>query len=86
MSISETDIYNIGEIAEWVEQRRKYEEDNSLERWRVMRTLATIMVNMMSKRQIKEQELFKLGDELPPPKTKEEMEAIEKVFEKWDKI
>jgi len=85
MSISETDIHDIGEIADWVEQRRQYEYDTSIDRWKAMRALATIVVNLVSKKPVKENELFKLGDEIEETKrTPEEIEYIEDVFKKWD--
>ena len=85
MSISETNEYDIGEIADWVEERRKYEYDSSIDRWKSMRTLATIVVNLVSKKPIKSEELFKLGDEIEEEKrTPEELAYIEDVFKKWD--
>lgn len=85
MSVSETDIHDIGDIADWVEQRRQYEYDTSLDRWKVMRTLATIVVNLVSKKPVKENELFKLGDEINDTKrTPDQMDKINDVFSKWD--
>ena len=85
MSISETNIYDIGDIIEWVEERRRYESEKSLEQWKIMRVLATVVVNLVSKKPIKEEKLFKLGEEMEKVKrTPEELAKIEEVFKKWD--
>lgn len=86
MSLSEVNQFEVGDILDWIEQRQKYQRDQSLEQWRIMRTLATIVVNLVSKRQVKEEELFKLGDEAKATeRTPEEMKRINELFDKWDK-